>query len=1508
MSSDFHVGLPWSTDNSPMDVLSYDIALQQLLDAHVVSEDGLMDYALSQALRGLCFAVKSASRPLSQVLGPTPQPTPNAPHAAVVWVGGCEAVLDAMCRSAVAEPQYLPTVAYLSKRLLCDTASDFGEGNERPSCTVEWTQGLLLQTAVADSNEEKDTLSPDRAGQRRKESYFSSRFSTDRRVQLGYLWMLTGTLRLIATDPIQHSHLFTNHLTLVRGIVEGVFSRISTLADAKECENSITLVDPLSDGGAIITEDISDPLTLPDVSAALPSRLTVEANHFIIHCVHWLCTDVLTVYQSMQSGNQKTRKVLDRDAPLMIWKTVTLTRNALRRGLAWIQSEMQSIWLKEAATASSTKDVKPTRKVLSSNVYSVGSDPAACALLNQVSHHLESTITNMIKTQEKLNYARTGATRRYGKASKDYTQLTEMMWVNTIQVCFMLQSLTRSWMVTHGGMGITAVDSSFVLGSNKDILGYIGSCISLIPSLEGRSDDKVALTQASHVLLSALIALVASAPLMSMQANLWMSDPDCTRQIHEILVQRALRGKDEKLQQMAALLAGSILRSTSPTTDLSLQLTSEVSNQLLDVLSETRDAASHYAIEMLTIAVVRKPHSLIPSLFKLLKSGGPQTRRNVLDVLSALPNLSSSRALHGLKNMEIGREEKKEEEGKHALVDLRTSAILFLPGEENMREVLRLLAENLLSHLNDNDLLIRMESASLFGKVWPEDVLQPLLTLFLNSDSTGRRQSAIKSSLKAVLLSHTDDASVLLMLMQEAFCVFREKVLAQLTSLNVDASSSSTNSFPFLSYERKKKVPTTPGDILNHSLLYTFGTLQNVEDTETAPSTNTDEFVIPPVPSSRKKEGSIQALIKSLCKDWAASVKEWRSETHLEPLLVFLKQLDHSPKGPQKWFLDQILPFFEYLTTSWKSSPREGKNFVFPNHVMIQALYNIFFRAGAEEKGGQKLSTNTNADEKIDHSSSLDEEPSWVHQMRKFMEVFLEFTDTPFPVLDEYHKVLLPLIILGNCSCRFITPSDSLASSSVASRHDYDVQGESIQAITHKIWCALWDALTDDVGIYLRIIHHDVTILFLRAICSYPAIELFRELQIRTRNGEIFLNHFFYRILLFGISYYTNEFIALLASHPISLEEGNPPSNENNAPGWTRDRKDDVIDREKVVYDDMKSCVDTTDILPLITQNFVLNQIKQNHGGSMGYYLNFYLSRINDHMGSSATEVYGLLTLAYFLDNTLLEKAWSVCAIYSYNPLKELEDCNRNECQTKSRKKGKISSSPSNDATSQEVLIQLKKKFELCINTISKGLDYLIASERTNGKLLLSWFKCYLRPLIELSNAVCASNKRKEKSDYIEAINCTSLIFKALIMTDSYYKKKLSPLSRIAAITSGSSNPSSTLVGCDFVPQDYPFFKGNLTLFLSLLPCEDLEALPNFALGCVKFRKSPDLQKVGLRILFILITQAYDSLTNVRTEGNQSILTMTMSELCEFKYTHPDKETRTLAERLVDGIGYQRGL
>lgn len=390
---------------------------------------------------------------------------------------------------------------------------------------------------------------------------------------------------------------------------------------------------------------------------------------------------------------------------------------------------------------------------------------------------------------------------------------------------------------------------------------------------------------------------------------------------------------------------------------------SESSETLLELLTHSRDAAAHCVVDMLTVAVVEQPTHLIPALFRILRHGDAMARRNALDVLCALPALVTQHT--DTRTTEAAAAATR--------VPLPPSSLPYSSQSSSSptahRRVLQLLATHLMMQLHDGELQLRMQAAALFAKVHPEDVITPLLHLYLQprawegeacagggggsgGDSVcadaATQRSTVQTALETVVSAHAAEGARVLCLIWR----LAETVWAALPVTNTATSGGATSSEPPPPPETDedgvadrwmRPVPHAPGDILPHAMLYAHAPLQHALGGEFDPVTASQE---------EKKAGETQLaddaahtgcgaparerltrLVQRLGECWVRAVSQWSCERHVMPLLCHVRTGGGSEQQEQEQDQEQATDEKE-LPSSTHSDARRGWRVRCLTHVL----------------------------------------------------------------------------------------------------------------------------------------------------------------------------------------------------------------------------------------------------------------------------------------------------------------------------------------------------------------------------------------------------------------------------------------------------------------------------------------------------------------------------------------------------------------------------------------------
>eukprot|EP00796_Vickermania_ingenoplastis_P007256 gene7256-5103_t len=822
----------------PLDATQFEAALDRL-DRSAVGEDNeLFDYTLQQAFRALTYtAVDTAPRfrlrVAADALSAKAADAPYEEGNVNALVRGREALWYGMCRRAVRSAASLRTMAYLSCKLLCDDATSFGEGNEKPFAGDSWAIALLLH-GLSSRNEAVKTRA------------FHTVEPLDRRYLLGHLLLSIGTLRSVATPQsgATAKRIFSHYPQLGEGWFDLLLPKIAQLADGK--------------GMSASSLD----------AEGRPSVLEGEANHFVLHSFFYLTTDTLATHSEAAARESKAPRLLDRDPPQHLWPAIGLLRRAFARSSGWLVAELAH-WRDKAAAqaeAGERRQLRERQRQLAS---------VDTKMLQDVTRHLEDGLSQLLRQQEELHCLRERVREQFGDSAKDFHEVSEMMWSNTLRACYAIRWWTEAHMRCLGGL---AVFSCGLQGlglkrpTSQRVLQHVAHCVAQMPVMTEEKPSEAQLFTAHAALLAAGLTVSYSSPSRSLQRVLWAADLELTQHIQSALSQHGLKYPDARVVELASLLLGSIW-SMSADSPLSSSFLAGTSEQLLDLLSQERDAASHCVVQLVSRATVDQPQHFVPSLFRLVECGSRAARQNAMDVLAALPRMA----------LPSGGEAAEGQADDNPLVRRP-------PRSERMQCLMRSLAEHLLLHLNDEELRVRMQSAQLFAKVDPADVMQPLINLCLQADPTGRRYASASAALTAVVEAHTESAAVLVVLFDVGYETLRGLEDEPKGGAAVDAVNAPT-SMP------SSKVPQTPGDVLPYAMLYASEALEQRSDA--APAKGAAQL------AGRRER--VHTLVRSATDRWAAAVKAWQATSHADPLLDYGMHVAPDDVSKQQWAAKTVL-------------------------------------------------------------------------------------------------------------------------------------------------------------------------------------------------------------------------------------------------------------------------------------------------------------------------------------------------------------------------------------------------------------------------------------------------------------------------------------------------------------------------------------------------------------------------------------------------------------------------
>lgn len=805
----------------PRDTTQFEASLERLIRSSAVEDDQLVDYNLQQAFRSLCYvAVNTKAQYDLQTHIPSELAGETGSETSTCYrVKGREALWYLMCSRAVKSVSAFRTLTFLSTKLLCSESTDLGEGNERPYAGDSWRISLLSLGLTSRNPDVKSAV-------------FHRVEGVDRRYILGHLFLSLGTLRCL-TCAEAPKPLYLYFTKLAESWCDLLLPKVCLLAD--------------------------EPSTVGPQNR--PSVLTVESNNFIIHSFLSLSRGTLLVHRQSNPDQAGEHPVLDRDAPQHMWGVLDALPRALVRSSIWMECELQSwqgVLQDELAQAADAGKSQKWR--------SEGSAVKADAkLFAHFRTQLQEVFSRMVRKQEEYDVTRRRIAELYGENAKDYHQVSELMWMNTLRLCVAVRAVTEAYAQAVGGVALFhAALKGYGPPSSRSLLRYIGGCIAEIPQLNADSAADSLEEEQSHLaLLAALTVITFAAPCRVMQRNLWASDMELTAQIQLVLSEKGLRLRNSHSVQLASVLLSSIW-SVATDSPAASGLISSTSEQLLDMLSQSRDGASHCVVELVSQAAVDRPHIIVPSLFRLLTQGTKAARQNAMDVLAALPRLGD--------NTEDDEEADREMDAKD-----RSHA-------DKMAVLLRTLANHLLLHLHDEELQVRMQAADLFSRVNPEDVMGPLVGICIQADPTGRRYASATGALLSVVASHRESADVLLLMMRECFAVVPE-----LGGEDEAANGSAA----------RRKVPQHPGDVLTYALLNSSEMPSEGNSVSTPDGTSSAATTI-----GAKKE-RLEKLVCSAAAHWQAAVEVWQPSL-IDPLLLFaLNTTDNLQR--QQWVAKVIL-------------------------------------------------------------------------------------------------------------------------------------------------------------------------------------------------------------------------------------------------------------------------------------------------------------------------------------------------------------------------------------------------------------------------------------------------------------------------------------------------------------------------------------------------------------------------------------------------------------------------
>ncbi|CAM38514.1 conserved hypothetical protein [Leishmania braziliensis MHOM/BR/75/M2904] len=1506
--------------SSPLlvDVVPFEASLQRLLYEKVSTEEQLCSYAVQQAYRGLLYGVRAAKLSLAGVgthgtnhdfaLVSSNDGTLHRDTILGTAMGtdacvlrGWQAVLYRMALVATRSAADLECVIFLSTHILCDKASAYGQGNERPCCTHEWTQALLQGLPLG---------SDAKGGSEHKEldDRFSRLVQANRRYQLGFLLILSNTLRMLATGHTEGQRLCTEHTVLFRGIAEEMLPAVAHYVEESMRESAMHAAKRASADGA----------------ASLPTRLAVEMNHLIVHCMHWLTTDVLSAHMdaeadsamdgkgvALQSKRKKKRPlVLDRDQPACLWGCVTLLRNALRRSLRWLAEEFDNR----------------------------GSRTASCpatALLSAVSQQLEQVFADAVKHQELLQNALLNATREFGGVTSANTRsLTEMMWAHTLQMNLLARNLTGVWVAVHGGLGLSTASLDLVLPAYKDVLMLIASTLLRVPALDDARESEWTTFMATDAALSACFALVAAAPTTTLQAELWATDSNVTQQVHGLLVQRALRFRNERVLRLASLLSRAVLEAAVRDGALA-GFAADSSEQLLELLECEDDAASRCVGELLCVSILEHPYRLIPALFRMLQHGSAVTRRHVLEVLCNLPDLIS--------------ETPSAEQDATEVYPLRFSALATVApcsGDHaksvgaRRRNVLRLLAENLLLQLQDEELCVRLLSSSLFAKVHPEDVLFPLLNLCMQQDATGRKQSAALSALTSIITAHTDTVETYLLLLQcgyQCHAAAIGDVSSGVIALGKEKVGTEDGGSEQSPTEMRRPTPQTPGDILSQALLYSVdcdaGETQDLFLTSASRTTTADKIDVAPCDAHggtrRRKTAQLQTALLTLTDRWVqAAARSWTYVRHSFPLLQYLKhQANCTATDGADHGSDSDAPAVERLQWTTKYTLRltatltglvdgglsaTGQDRL--HLVHLRAIWDTFFARASATEGPPG-----------DEWSCIIDGTGGAHSRDA-------------ESLACLHAALLPLLCLRSCApSTFAVADATFVEDAVASPEEGGDDDDGANVV-RRLWCVLWRGATNGStsGATFLATHPDIQRVVLEVLCRFPASLFFHAWSqwitaqakyVAAANASISPDDelpaprlFAYRVYLFGVSSYLaaasvqaaprQSDLSVSTVATLSTEHGGCQASDLQVvlghcatlerlvnvtlPRWLMEEEENI----SVAFSSAQQ-VDSVGVAGGVVPRRGILQGSSEKAEAM-----------KQRLCVAAVDAAAVIGVARLIQPDVFTTSSSpptpgdgsvstlhiLCTRLLEAPLRGLAKVYREPENCKTSK-----GLPKHDGVVNEADWPLQlTRFQLCLRIHQRMLHAISLHPADAKGLLLCWFRGFLRPFVEVSNAACKSVVGRELHECSAAVDACNVIFQAVLLSCKISNATSPALTNSVEDKATSSSP-----------------------LLLRLAWEEREALVNFSLGCVRFIASAAVQTVGVRLLSAVLVAAPElflSMEGLSTQSRTSTppigicpsafpwgasadaqwpLSSAASALQSIALMHADRPTRVLADEVL---------
>lgn len=1451
----------------PKDAIQFESSLDRLLSTAPTEDDQMFDYGLQQAYRALVYAaVDTQPRYTLPIRLLSPLPSEATAKSGVM---GREAVWFSMCLQATVSKALYQSLVYLSTKMLINTATRYGEGNEVPCASKEWSIALLSYGLSARHAAIKTKV-------------FELAELSHRKYTLGHLLLSIGTLRALVSGGTG-KFVFQHYCQLGESWIELLLPKVALLADARDSH----LTPAIGSEGRLDQQGESHPDAV--LSHARPSTLIVEANHFIVHSAYYLATDILAAH--VERGTESIHGVLDRDPPQRMWTVVDIFCRALHRSSRWVEMEALDwqLHFSNPSADDSTRQMKP-RQHGAANPFAV----VDVKLLGQVQQHVDEIFSSLVRQQEELHCLRERVKEQYGESAKDFTHVTELMWTNTLRLCFAMKCVSEAYIRAVGGVGIQSASLKDVpfRFSTQAILEYIGSCVAQIPDLESNPEEDQQNSPhregqeftAQLLLLAVATTIGYAAPLRAMQYHFWSADVNLTKNIQQVLSHRGLRAR----QPRVVLLASQIMRSIwtiSVDSSKAFDFLASSSEQLLDMLGDSRDAASHCVVELISRAAVDRPHHFVPSLFRLLDHGSRPARQNAMDVLAALPQLETEALDESTGNQ------------------LNSGAMIPHTFAEKHRKLLRVLAEHLLIHLHDEELCIRLQSAQLFSKVVPEDVVGPLINLCLQTDSTGKRYASAMKALSAVVEAHTSSCSIIMHLIQHCSSVLLTTTEAA-GNADVEEGAKKNAAGAPPSVSPPNAVPQSPGEVFLHAVLHSSEPLNGA-------SGKTQEQLDNKL---KDKAARVHTLFQQVSQRWVAGVVSWDAGACLVPLLS-LAQPDESDALSESEGVRQLKLLKQQWMAKWILGVLCAVSALDKPEATLAVIRAVCRPFCLDE------AVIYEPEESVLPSAVPHRQSQWLKNWRQLVEM------TAVECQEKIFSLSFPLLCVRRCATYWHLSEVKLDEieqcNGEADRHE----------LLKGLWESMWLALTHPAYYPCGLKVPEFNALEIEILQQFSPRYFFTrwkdayQTALTISEGSATAAGTLDSLRFLCVQYTTRAVVqrgSLILSQPLS-----------SAPSVTERERIYAGDRDIEAWIAMPFGVLHEVILPWMC---TLDEESSPNIESSSSVPPPPSSR--EKMQKLVVVMCELLA-ALMMFGITFARVLSVC----YRP--------SNECiaSSASAEGDRADSCPSPPATQGvpcwwchvgPVVLDpfrelerfyrsdcpvevngLLERFMLAVN-VHEGFLQHYQVNPLSVPFFLSYLPLVIVPSMDAANASAHAYQRRKASDCEAAVACGGLIFKALMatskvtteMVEEYQRQSQAQTLHPTDIVTSLSQSSKAASDIETRMAEGEWTEGPIIELKGKREAADLAGLPpaktvvellgpsmvlplyGFALGCLRFTKSYHLQDVGVKLFSALLGIAPDTILWMEAEVQVTLQNVTTA-LQSIIRLHPTAATRRVAEQVV---------